>query len=262
MRNVSAVLVVAMVMSVSLAQQRTTIVHMNNPQTKVEQLPYTAEYKITKVQTLANGATISHESTETKARDAQGRRVTAKTDILERNGDGATRTTVTVNDPVARTNSSWLVPGHTVTVNQMPAPGARANCVTTIAPKTPETPTRIPKVVQQVPFEDLGTEEIAGVEAKGRRTTTVIPAGQIGNDEPLTRTNDFWEAINPGLWGLMVRTITEDPQQGKTTMEMTRFTQGDPDPALFQPPSDYEVVTKEANTGCSSSSSGPITAQP
>jgi hypothetical protein len=34
---------------------------------------YTAHFKVTRVQTLANGSTITHESTEIWARDASGR---------------------------------------------------------------------------------------------------------------------------------------------------------------------------------------------
>jgi len=31
------------------------------------------------------------------------------------------------------------------------------------------------------------------------------------------------------------------------TRELVKFTQGEPDAALFQPPSDYEVVTQETH---------------
>jgi hypothetical protein len=269
MRKVSAVLAVAVAMSVSLvAQQRTTTVHMNNPQpAKAPLLPYTAEYKTTRVQTLANGATITLESAETTARDAQGRTMISTTTNATTSTDSNNiRTNVNVNDPVTRTRSSWTVPGHTVTVTQLPAPGERSstNCATTIAPKSPNTPTRSPVVRDKPTTEDLGTETIMGLEAQGRRMTTVIPAGQIGNDEPLARTSENWFAMDPGYKPLILRRISEDPQQGKSAMELTAFTQGDPDPSLFRPPSEYEVVTREANTGCSSSSTSttaPVAAQ-
>ena len=53
---------------------------------QVVRLPYTAEYKLTTVKTLADGSTITHESTEVNARDSQGRRMTAETVISEING--------------------------------------------------------------------------------------------------------------------------------------------------------------------------------
>ncbi len=43
---------------------------------------YTAEFKTTRVQTLANGTTITRESTETRALDSQGRSMVATTEAL------------------------------------------------------------------------------------------------------------------------------------------------------------------------------------
>jgi hypothetical protein len=100
--------------------------------------------------------------------------------------------------------------------------------------------------------EDLGTDTILGVEARGHRTTNTIPAGTIGNDAPLTRTTETWTAIAPGLTGLQVRMVSNDPQTGKTDKELTSFEQSEPDAAVFQAPSGYEIVNREAPAGCSS----------
>lgn len=210
-------------------------------------LPYTAEFKLTSVKTLASGATISHESTQVIALDSQGRRMTATTDV-PLTSDQTPITRVTVMDPVARTNSSWTVPGQKATVIQMPAPGATRNCATTAPPQV-----RIPNVNQTQPerpkpvMEDLGTQTINGVEARGRRITTTTPAGAIGNDAPLVRTTETWTAIaTTGLRGLFVRQISDDPQSGKYTRELTNFTLAEPDASVFQPPEGYEIVNKPA----------------
>ena len=97
-------------------------------------------------------------------------------------------------------------------------------------------------------MEDLGTETIQGVEARGHRTITTIPAGKIGNDAPIQRTSEMWTAIAPGLTGLVVRQVTDDPQVGTMNKELGNFTQGEPDASVFQPPADYEIVNKEAPT--------------
>ena len=47
--------------------------------------------------------------------------------------------------------------------------------------------------------EDLGEQVIEGVTAKGTRTTTVIPAGAIGNELPITVTSEEW--FSPDLQG-------------------------------------------------------------
>ncbi len=97
--------------------------------------------------------------------------------------------------------------------------------------------------------ENLGTASIAGIEARGRRYTTTTPAGAAGNDAPLVSTSERWTALTVGLDGLVVRDITDDPRRGKSTRELTSLTQGDPDPATFQPPDGYEIVTKDSS-GC------------
>ena len=60
-------------------------------------------------------------------------------------------------------------------------------------------------------IEDLGTDTIQGVEAHGRRITTTIPAGEIGNAAPLVRTRETWMAVAPTLQGLVVRENSDDP---------------------------------------------------
>ena len=82
---------------------------------------------------------------------------------------------------------------------------------------------------------------------QGRRVTHTYPAGSIGNSEELVRTDETWFSTTPGLNGILVRQVNDDAQMGKITREMVKFTPGDPDPASFQPPADYEVVTQETH---------------
>jgi hypothetical protein len=56
-----------------------------------------------------------------------------------------------------------------------------------------------------------------------------------------------WFSTTPGLSGINVRQVNEDPQMGKTTRELVSFSQGEPDASLFQLPADYEVVTQETH---------------
>jgi hypothetical protein len=209
---------------------------------RAAKVPYTAEYKITQVQTLADGTTITHESTEVKALDSQGRRMTATTAT---SGDRAPTTHVMVYDPVARTQTFWHSPGKVAHVSQLPASGEEHHCAVMI--RDDVVVTSGPK--SKTTSENLGTASIAGIEARGRRYTTTTPAGAAGNDAPLVSTSERWTALTVGLDGLVVRDITDDPRRGKSTRELTSLTQGDPDPATFQPPEGYEIVTKESS-GC------------
>jgi hypothetical protein len=230
----------------------------------VARLPYTAEYKITHVRILANGSTITNESTKVEALDTQGRMLNSRTSVPVSENQKAT-TLVSIYDPVAHTFTNWSVPGEQATVLKMAEPGAtRTPCAPTAATTPGSTTGAAAGVVGSVftssaagtssatgvrrkppVVEDLGTETIQGVEARGRRTTFTTPVGMIGNNEPLVRTSEAWFGTEPGLRSLIARQITDDPQMGKTTTELTSFTQGEPDASLFQPPSEYEIVIRE-----------------
>jgi hypothetical protein len=87
--------------------------------------------------------------------------------------------------------------------------------------------------------EGLGTKHIDGVDTEGVRRTTTIPTGEVGNDAPLVTTSESW--IDRSL-NLTVRSSEEDPIRGKTAKDLVSLKLGEPDPALFKPPSDYKMI--------------------
>jgi hypothetical protein len=54
------------------------------------------------------------------------------------------------------------------------------------------------------------------VQARGHRFTATTPAGAIGNDLPLVKTEERWNAI---LMGITVKSVVDDPRTGKETMQ-------------------------------------------
>jgi hypothetical protein len=229
--------------------------------------PYTAKFQITSEQTLANGTTIAHESTEIEAVDSEGRRLTATS--FPAREQVPERTTFFVNDPVARTTTNWTVPGKSARVQKRPpvpqAGQARSTCWTTGMPQVttvPLSPDRAAGTIaasvgagevsvvspprriatNETSREDLGTQTIQGVVATGTRTTRTTPTGAEGNDAPLVRVTELWNAKSLGL---IVREVTDDPRTGKRDKELVELSQSEPDPASFQPPEGYEVVTEE-----------------
>lgn len=228
---------------------RTTNVEMA---THAPRLPYTAEYKTTSVKTLADGTTITNEWTEVVVTDSADRHLSSTTTIPQ--DEGKTPWTVShVSDPVAHTSMTWNSLRQTATVMKMPEPGElRTQCPSAssaIAMPRPAPQALAPH--QRPNVEDLGTETIQGVEARGRRTTTTTPAGAVGNNEPIVRTRDLWMAVDPGLNGIVVREVNNDPESGKRIKELTSFTQAEPDPSVFQPPQGYEIESKDAPAmGC------------
>jgi hypothetical protein len=92
--------------------------------------------------------------------------------------------------------------------------------------------TREPKI------EKLGKQMIEGVEAEGQRATITIPAGEIGNEQPINIVSESW--YSPELQ-VTVMTRHSDPRMGETVYRLTNINRAEPPASLFQLPSDYTV---------------------
>jgi hypothetical protein len=86
--------------------------------------------------------------------------------------------------------------------------------------------------------EQLGKQNIEGVEAEGTRTTVTIPAGEIGNERPIEIVSERW--YSPELQ-LVVMTRHSDPRFGETTYKLTNINRAEPAKSLFEVPSDYTI---------------------
>jgi hypothetical protein len=94
--------------------------------------------------------------------------------------------------------------------------------------------------------ESLGQQTFDGVAAEGTRTTTVIPAGEIGNQQEIRIVSEQWFSSELQV---LVMTRHSDPRSGETTYRLTNIIRADPGPALFEVPADYTV--REAPMGFS-----------
>jgi len=88
--------------------------------------------------------------------------------------------------------------------------------------------------------EELGEQNIEGVNAKGTRTITTIPAGAIGNERPIETVYEKW--YSPELQ-MIVYSKHSDPRFGEQTYKLTNINRSEPDSSLFQVPSGYKVVS-------------------
>lgn len=86
--------------------------------------------------------------------------------------------------------------------------------------------------------EKLEVRSFDGVTAEGTRTTTTIPAGDLGNEQPINIVDERW--YSPELQ-VVVMTRHSDPRSGETTYRLTNISRAEPAAALFQVPSDYTV---------------------
>ena len=94
--------------------------------------------------------------------------------------------------------------------------------------------------------EKLEPRSFDGVMAEGTRTTTTIPAGEIGNEQPIQIVDERW--YSPELQAV-VMTRHSDPRNGETTYRLTNISRAEPAASLFQVPSDYSVKDNTAPAG-------------
>lgn len=199
--------------------------------------PYSAVQVRHISQRLADGTTIAHHGHHSVARDSQGRvRVERR---MARGQNGAPDVVmVFVMDPVAHTFETWVQgqegAAKTALVVKLSA-GQQQQRRQQVPPRAAKVPDR-PQAI--VTTEDLGTDAVQGLPVTVSKTTTILPAGTVGNDAPITRTHETW--TSPDLQ-LVMKEQWEDPRSGEITVELEDLSRAEPDPALFHAPAGYAV---------------------
>lgn len=204
--------------------------------------PFSAKVMLEMTNQLSDGTLITHTTHNMDARAIQGRtRNEARSWINSTASeeprllrielyDAATRTRTNLF-PLAKLVRQWVVgPSST----SQPKPAAR-----------PETRR-----------ESLRSDVMEGLPVQGTRTTQVYPAGAMGNDRPLTIVAESWvsEDLKIALF-----TTRNDPRYGAQTVRVTELSRQQPDPSLFDIPTDYKVTNENTTslvTGSSPSTGG------
>ena len=221
--------------------------------------PYSADAISEFVQVLSDGNRIVRKTTTRLIRDGEGR--TRRETI----GAGGAVENVVITDPVSGNNfvldvaSRTAMRGNGAFAVMAGARGGRGSANTAIrvmqaggatwsatAPDSAVEVTDLAKIVAarggrgegQTSREDLGEQTIEGVTATGSRTTTTIPAGQVGNEQPITIVSEQWYSNELQM---LILTKHNDPRVGETIYRVTNITRSEPDQSLFQVPSDYTV---------------------
>jgi hypothetical protein len=84
----------------------------------------------------------------------------------------------------------------------------------------------------------LGTKEFDGVKAEGTSTVWTIPAGQIGNRNPINVTKESW--YSPELQ-VTVMTRHNDPRTGESIYRLAGIKRAEPAIDLFKVPEGYSL---------------------
>jgi len=218
------------------------------PETPRSGAPYSGIGTTETVQTLADGNHIVHTNASHYYRDSSGR---TRTELsLSAVGPftlDESSTVVMITDPVAKQRfvlhpeqkRGEVLPlgplalaaatggakhgaeasGATVNTNMSARcmPGGAAAAATTVS---------------------LGQKTLAGLQTTGTKTEYTIPAGQIGNEQPITVTSEKW--VSEEL-GVTVSSIMHDPMIGDTQFHLSQIERTEPDASLFAVPADYTL---------------------
>lgn len=245
----------------------------------VKGAPYSAQALTETRQRLADGNEIVNKSEATVYRDTQGRTrreqhlktigglVDAPAVQMISISDPVAGTTYTL-DPVARTARkggfiSFFIAGGGagpgVSVNGTGA-GAGGGAIALsrteaggagnvsyslstssggVATTSDDRTSLLKQALNNVKREDLGTQNIEGVEAVGTRTTITIAAGEIGNERPIEVVTEGWFSKELQTTVMSRRT---DPRTGETTFRLTNINRSEPAGSLFEVPGDYKII--------------------
>lgn len=91
----------------------------------------------------------------------------------------------------------------------------------------------------------LAPREIEGVKAEGVSTVWTIPAGQIGNRNPINITRETW--TSPDLH-VTVLSRYNDPRSGESIYRLASIKRAEPAPELFKLPEGYKVRERHGIT--------------
>ena len=205
----------------------------------VTNAPFTADVVTETTQTLSDGTHIKQNTTVHFSRDSQGR--TRREESLT--SLGTNRTVVFIEDPVA--GASYALDAVSKTANRSMRPAGGRGQGRGMRPQMAgggpgqgRGAGRGFRANQNIKTESLGTQTIEGVAAQGTRTTMTIPAGQIGNDQPIQIVTERWYSADLQT---TVLTKRSDPRTGETVTRYTNVVRAEPVPTLFQVPADYKV---------------------
>ena len=232
--------------------------------------PYSAEVVTESIQVLSDGNRIVRRTTGRVYRDSQGR--TRREDDLQPGQVAG----ISIIDPVAQvaysldtqSKTAWKTPSAAgaVLMNKLsqasvddPAElerrrqvetemasaarrqgGAEASTIKQMPPPPPPAPVMIARAIAawDEKTEVLPSRNIEGVMAEGKRTTRTVPAGAIGNEQPIVSVTEEWRSTELQV---LVMTRTADPRTGESVYKLQNIVRAEPNISWFEVPADYTI---------------------
>ena len=238
----------------------------------VKGVPFCATVTNDHLQTFADGNRIHTSDTSMVCRDSEGRmRREAQLDLLGAVPDGGAPKIITITDPVAGvrytldttakvaskmplnprviaeagahksgSDAVYMVSKSVGTIGPGPDPAMGGGRV--MITRDIRTTSGSDGVGAQPQSESLGDQTIGGVRATGTRITTTIPAGKMGNEQPINIVSERWYSQDLKA---TVMTKHTDPWAGQLTTQFSNINTAEPSSTLFTVPSDYAIVDEK-----------------
>ena len=91
--------------------------------------------------------------------------------------------------------------------------------------------------------EELGKQQIVGLETVGSRDSTKYNPGVFGNDSQVAVEREYW--YSPQL-GINLLSRRSDPRFGTQNFMITELSLSEPEPQLFDLPKGFKAVDRRA----------------
>ena len=196
----------------------------------VQHAPFSSVVTAEWTKTLEDGSTVTRQNHRVVVRDGSGRIYQERRTLVPKNGQAEPQLVrIEISDPAQHIKYFCQAENHVCMLREYTGPPADV--------LEPVGSTGEGKMV--LTREELGKDNVSGVDVTGTRETRVIGAGVIGNDQPISITKEFWYSPRLGLNMLVKRS---DPRVGIQTFMVTEVSLSEPDPKYFQLPAQFKVV--------------------
>jgi hypothetical protein len=218
--------------------------------------PFVAESVTELVQTASDGSHVRHSATAVVARDSAGR--TRYSQNLSLSLPGELRVLTIIRDPVAGVRYVIYASEKTALRESIrngppgregrgipPGPASSSQeAATKIARQAVASMLSAHRVGDsrqglRIAAAPLGDRTIEGLVVGGASAQAEAPAGEIGNEKPLTFTAEAWYSNELGI---VVMSKASDPLREETTFQLRQLKRTEPSPELFDVPRGYRVT--------------------
>jgi hypothetical protein len=193
--------------------------------------PYSAYGTSETVTTSPGGGKVVRQNSVRVWRDSDGR-TRSEYDLTSIGGPTPveinSRLTV-IDDPAARERYMLQPDGRVVTLPIAPCRAAHEPDITVGPPRPAGLPLRVSQPVK------LGERQVDGEILTGSRVEATIPAGAMGNEQPVKMSAEQWYGKDLQV---VVEATYRDPRTGETRYKLREIQRDEPDASLFRPQND------------------------